>query len=129
MPHASMTTREQNLRELPKGELVHKILAAGQRRLAAVKRDKKLYKRMGLVALQGVVAGIAGGVAGGLEIKMPTLGKTPIRTDLLLATAISGMNMIDVFEEGTPLAQSASDALTGHGVGRMAEKFLRQRGF
>jgi|SRR6185369_7940700 len=116
------------LQELPKSELVQKVLghATHARHLAAKHRGE--IKRVGTHIAQSVTATVVGGVCGVLQVKLPTIPKTKFRTDLLLASGLALANVFDVFDAGAPLAQSAADALTGHGVGRFAEEFLRKHG-
>jgi hypothetical protein len=116
------------LQELPKSELVHKVLAhATHARHLAVKHKGEL-KRIGTHVAQSTTAAVVGFAAGGLELKLRTIPKTKVRTDLALATLLAAANVFDVFDAGAPLAQSAADALTGHGMGRFGEAFLQKHG-
>lgn len=116
------------LQELPKSELVHKVLAhASHARHLAVKHKGEM-KRIGTHLVQSTTAAVVGLGCGGLELKLPHIPKTKVRTDLALASLLALANVFDVFDAGAPIAQSASDALTGHGMGRFGEALLRKHG-
>ena len=116
------------LQELPKSELVHKVLAHASSARHIAQKHKGELKRMGTHVAQSATATLFGIAAGGLQLKAKTLPKTKIRTDLFLASLLAAANVFDVFDGGAPLAQSAADALTGHGMGRMAEEFMLKHG-
>lgn len=116
------------LQELPKSELVHKVLAHAHSARHLAQKHKGEMKRIGTHFAQSTTAAVAGIAAGGLQLKLRTIPKTKVRTDLVLATLLAGCNVFDVFDAGAPIVQSAADALTGHGMGRMAEEFMLKHG-
>lgn len=116
------------LSELPKSELVQKVLGHATNARHLAQKHKGEIKRIGTLVAQNAAAGIGGGLAGLLQLKLEHLPKTKLRTDLFIASGLALANLADVFDAGTPIAQSMADALTGHGVGRFSEAFLTKHG-
>lgn len=123
-----MTTSLATLQELSKQELIEKVQGHAKRALAAYQQHRGTIRRVGMLAAQNTAAVAAGVLCGGLEIKMRTIPKTRVRTDLVLASGIALANLANVFGDATPIFQSSADAFTGHGVGRGTEKFLLSKG-
>jgi hypothetical protein len=123
-----MNAQALALTELPKSELVHRYLAKVHHVRHLATKHKAEAQRIGTHLVQSTTAAVVGFAAGGLELKLRTIPKTKIRTDLALAFLLSGANAFNVFEAGSVIAQSAADALTGHGMGRFGEELLKKHG-
>jgi hypothetical protein len=116
------------LDELSKHELVQKLARFENKRQAFVKEHGHTVKRILQVSLQSTLAATTGVALGLLELKLPHIPKTKVRFDTVVGGALALANMAGVTEEALPYVQSISDAMTGHGAGRMAEHFAETHG-
>jgi hypothetical protein len=116
------------LDELSKHELVQKLARLENKRQAFMKEHGHALKRALTVGIQTTLAAGTGAGLGLLELKMPHIPKTKVRWDTVVGGALSLLNVAGVTEEALPFVQSVSDAMTGHGFGRMSEHFAETHG-
>jgi hypothetical protein len=118
------------IQEMSKSELVEKVLATGKRATALAHKHKATIRRVGIAFAGSATAAASGLICGAVEIKMPTLPKTKVRTDLAAAVAVTGLNAAGIFgDDGlAEVIQAGAYAAYGHGMGRIAEAALRKRG-
>lgn len=114
--------------EMSKSELADRLVATAKRAHSVVQRNKVLIRRVGFVAAGSAVAAVTGLALGGIEIKMPTLPKTKIRSDLAYSAAVTAANLAGVFGDAGEIIQASAYAAEGHGFGRISEAALRKRG-
>lgn len=113
---------------LPKHELVQ-IAARLKATHHHVKENYgKAIKRVVISAAQSSTAVVVGAGFGLLELKAPRIPKTRLRWDSLLGLAGTLTAMSGLAGEATPIVQSMADSATGHGSGRMSEKFFENHG-
>lgn len=116
------------LKSMSKEELVQKAHSTAQRAVATYRKHQAMIKHVGM-SVAGDAAAVGTGLfCGALELKLPRLPKTQLRTDLLAAGGLSLINLTNVMGEATPIFQAAAHAFTGHGMGRVSEKFLLSKG-
>lgn len=118
----------EKLDELSKHELVQQLARAKSHVENFNKKHKGTIKRVTTVVACGAVAATTGVAAGLLELKAPLIPKTKFRWDIAASSLLGLINLSGVTEELQPFVQSASDSLSGHGWGRMAEKFGEKQG-
>ncbi len=116
----------ERLKEIPKSDLVTKV--ANMRATMARYRVKEHAVR-GAKAVVGTLAAGAGGVvAGGLQLKLPHIPKTPIRTDLAGAALLAGACAINLFDEMTPHVLDIAKGMAGAGMSEVTKSFLKAHG-
>lgn len=116
------------LDELSKHELVQKLARLENKRQAFMKEHGHTIKRVVQVTVQSTLAMGTGAALGLLELKAPHIPKTKVRIDTVVGGLLAMTNLAGVAEEAAPYVQSISDAMTGHGWGRMTEAFAEKHG-
>lgn len=116
------------LDELSKHELVQKLARLENRRQTFLKEHGAAINRFLQVGVQSTLAATTGAALGLLELKMPHIPKTKLRIDTVVGGALALANMAGATDGALPYVQSISDAMTGHGFGRMSEAFASAHG-
>jgi hypothetical protein len=124
-------TIERALAELPKGELVQRLVMA--KGLAKKHRIQERAAHGGKVVLGAVLAGVGGAAAGLIDTKLPYIPKTKVRTTLALGGALSALAALNFFGTGVTSATShyindLAKGLIGAGTAEHTKSFLVNRG-
>lgn len=122
---------EKQLSELPKQELLHRLVATKD--LARKHRVKERAAHGGKVVLGAILAGVGGVTAGVIETKLPFIPKTKVRTTLAVGSALSALCAINFFGNGPSSMTShylndLAKGLIGSGASEHTKSFLVSRG-
>lgn len=108
------------------GKLAHQL--HNMKELAKKHRVKERAQH-GAKVLVGVAMAAAGGVvAGGLQLKMPTIPRTKLRTDLSLGAALAAAAAGGLFGDMDHQMADMAKGLVGAGMAGASSNFLQAHG-
>lgn len=94
-----------------------------------IQRHKAQAKHVGKTVIGAVLSSAGGASAGVLSLKLPTLPKTKVRTDLVLGGVIAGAVAAGVLEELSESASAFAQGMLGFATGDMTRQQLLKMGW
>jgi len=92
-------------------------------------KHKQNAKHVGKTVIGAVLSSAGGATAGALSLKLPTLPKTKVRTDLVLGGVIAGAVAAGVLEELSDQAGAFAQGMLGFATGDMTRQQLLKMGW